>query len=126
MKRFAVTALLLVAGVLVVEAMGDLLETRGDRTPPDSRSEVVLEVSEQRYKRELDEGAHNLIAACAGSMYSQIADEPGVVKVSDGTFKFIVEPALGPENRLKLVGCLEDFTIDHLRGDVVSVKRLDP
>lgn len=126
MRRLIVTVLLLVAGVLAVEALGDLTQTRGDATPRDSRSEVVVQVSERGYKRELDEGGPNLIAACAGSMHGRIIDEPGLEKVADGRFKFVVQPALGPENRRKLSGCLEDLTIDHLKGRVVSVTQLDP
>lgn len=125
MRRFLVTGLLLVVGVIAIETLGDLTQTRGDRTPRDSRSEVVLDVSERGYKRDLDEAGRNLIAACAGSMHGRILDEPGVVRVADGRFRFFVQPALGPENHRKLTGCLEDFTIDRLKGHVVSVEHHD-
>jgi hypothetical protein len=36
------------------------------------------------------------------------------------------EPALGTHNQRKLVGCLEDATIDRLRSDVVSIRTIAP
>lgn len=121
MRRVLVSVLLLALGAVAIEILGDLTQTRGDRMPRDSRSEVVVEVSERDYKRHLDDAGPNLIAACAGSMHGRILDDPGVVRMAEGRFRFFVQPALGPENHRKLTGCLEDFTIDRLKGHVVSV-----
>lgn len=125
MRRVIVTVVLVAAGVVAVELLADLTQTRGDRTPQDSRSEVVIEVASRDYKRDLDTGAENLIWACAGTTASDILDDPGVVPLDDGHYVFTVEPALGVENRRKMRGCLEDFTIDRLSGTVVSIDVVD-
>ncbi|MGH9209375.1 MAG: hypothetical protein ACRD2C_01690 [Acidimicrobiales bacterium] len=113
---------LVVAGALAVDEMGDLFQSRGDRVEPGSRSEVVLEVEEQRYKPPLDQGAQALVMACAGSVYNRLVGDPAVVEIEPGRYRFTVEPSLGRYNEVKLVGCLEDLTIDRLRADVVSVE----
>lgn len=122
MRRYLVAAVLMVAGVAAVDELGDLFQTRADHVDPDSRSEVVLQVDERRYKHSLDHGAQALVVACAGSVANRVLDDPGVVEIGPGRYRFLVEPSLGRHNRVKLIGCLEDATIDHLRGDVVSVE----
>jgi hypothetical protein len=124
-KRYVVVAVLVVTSVAVVDELGDLFQTRADHVDPDSRSEVVLDVDERRYKHSLDEGAEALVVACAGSVANRVLDDPGVVEIGPGRYRFLVQPSLGRHNRVKLVGCLEDGTIDHLRGDVVSVEPVD-
>lgn len=126
MKRLALTAVLVLAGVLAVDRLGDLTQTRGDRIIPGSRSEVVVEVTAQRYKHDLEAGARHLVAACAGTTRSVVLEDPGVVELEPGTYRFALEPSLGTHNRRKLVGCLEDLTVDRLQGHVVSVERILP
>jgi phosphohistidine swiveling domain-containing protein len=73
-----------------------------------------------------DQGALSLVAACAGTGGHNRVDGRSIRLVGDGTVRFSVEPALGTHNRRKLVGCLEDATIDRLRGDVVSIETIAP
>jgi hypothetical protein len=121
-KRSAVVVALVVASALAVDELGDLFQSRPDHVAADSRSEVVLDVEERRYKLSLDAGAQALVAACAGSISNRVLAGSGLTEIAPGRYRFTVEPSLGRHNRVKLVGCLEDFTIDHLRGDVVSVE----
>jgi hypothetical protein len=123
-KRYVVVVALVVLGALAVDELGDLFQSRGDPRVPGSRSEVVLEVDEQRYKLSLDEGAAALVTVCAGSVFNRVLADPGVVEIEPGRYSFLVEPSLGRNNRTKLVGCLEDLTIDRLHADVVSVERV--
>lgn len=126
MRRAILALVLVVAGVLAVDMLGDLTQTRGDPIVPGSRSEVTLELDAQRYKHDLDAAAGHLVAACAGSTGSVVLDERGVERVERGVYRFSVEPSLGVENRRKLTGCLEDFTVDRLLADVVSVETFSP
>lgn len=122
MKRALVVIGLVVAGVLVVDVLGDLTQVRGDPVVEGSHSEVVMELSGRRYKHDLDNGAENLVAACAGTTFMRVAEDSGVTKVGPGRYRFTVEPALGTYNQRKLVGCLQDLTVDHLLAEVMSVE----
>jgi hypothetical protein len=126
LTRAIVTVVLVVAGVLVVDMLGDLTQTRGDPIVPGSRSEVTLEVDAQRYKHDLDAAANHLVAACAGTTGSVVLADPGVERVESGVYRFTVRPSLGAENRRKLTGCLEDFTVDRLLAQVTSVETIAP
>jgi hypothetical protein len=125
-RRALLTLVLIVAGVLAVDTLGDLTQTRGDTIVPGSRSEVTLELDAQRYKHDLDAAAGHLVAACAGTTGSVVLDDRGVERVEAGVYRFSVRPGLGPENRRKLTGCLEDFTVDRLLADVVAVETFSP
>jgi hypothetical protein len=125
--RLLVAAVVLVGGGLwAASALGDLTQARGDRVVDGSYSEVVLQVSSRGYKHDLDHGVHHLLAACAGTTFMRVVDDPGVVEIAPGTYRFTVEPALGTYNQRRLVGCLQDLTIDRLLGDVVSVEHVLP
>ena len=41
---------------------------------------------------------------------------------ADDTYRVVLAPAIGRHAKLKLVGCLEDFTIDRVFADVESVR----
>jgi hypothetical protein len=126
MKRALLVLALVVGGVASVDQLGDLTQSRPDRVVPGSRSEVVVEVRAKDYRLGVDQGARNLVAACAGTSGHNVVDQRSLEVAGDGTVRFSVEPALGTHNRRKLVGCLEDATIDRLVGDVVSVETVTP
>lgn len=121
MKRALLAVVLLVVGAAAVDKMGDAFQSRADHMPPDSRSEVVLQVSAEDYKGDPAQAADAIVAACRGSVRNRVLDDPGVVEVEPGTYSFSVQPGLGKNNRVKLVGCLQDLTIDRVQADVVSV-----
>lgn len=125
-RRVLLALVLVVVGVLTVDLLGDMTQTRPDTIVPGSRSEIVMDLDAQRYKHGLDVGASHLVAACAGTTRSVVLADPGVVRVEPGRYRFDVEPGLGAHNRRRLVGCLEDLTVDRLRADVVSVETLLP
>lgn len=126
MKRVLLVLALVVGGAASVDQLGDLTQSRPDRVVPGSRSEVVVEVRAKDYRLGVDQGARNLVAACAGTSGHNVVDQQSLEVAGDGRVRFSVEPALGTHNRRKLVGCLEDATIDRLVGDVVSVQTVTP
>jgi hypothetical protein len=126
MRRALVAVALVVVGIASVDALGDLTQSRPDRVVPGSRSEIVVEVRSRGYPLGADQGARNLVAACAGTSGHDLVGDPGVALVDGGTVQFSVEPALGTHNRRKLVGCLEDATVDRLVGEVVSIETIAP
>jgi hypothetical protein len=125
--RLLITAVVLVGGGLwAAGALGDLTQARGDPIVEGSYSEVVLRVSSRGYKHDLETGAQHLLAACAGTTFMRLAEDPGVVELEPGLYRFTVEPALGTYNQRRLVGCLQDLTIERLQGDVVTVDHVFP
>ena len=125
MKR-AVIALVAVAGmVMAIDFLADLTQDRPDRVLPGSRSEVVLEVRSRDRTGSTLMSAQGLWGACQGTVYQRLA-EPGVTEVSDGRFQLQTEPALGEHAWRRLQGCLEDATLDRVKGHVVSKRDLAP
>ena len=125
MKR-AVIAVVAVAGmVMAIDFLADLTQDRPDRVLPGSRSEVVLEVrSRDRTGSDLM-SAKGLWGACQGTVYQRLT-EPGVTEAGDGRFRLQTEPALGEHAWRRLQGCLEDATLDRVKGHVVSKRDLAP
>ncbi|MDQ3642270.1 MAG: hypothetical protein M3450_12605, partial [Actinomycetota bacterium] len=98
---------------------------RPDRVLHGSRSEVVLEVrSRDRTGSDLL-SAQGLWGACQGTVYQRLV-EPGVSEMGDGRFKLQTEPALGEHAWRRLQGCLEDATLDRVKGHVVSKRDMAP
>jgi hypothetical protein len=126
MKRLLLVLVLVVVGAASVDQLGDLTQSRPDRVVPGSHSELVVEVRGKDYQLGVDQGARNLVAACAGTSGYGEVEQSSLELVADGAVRFSVEPALGVNARRKLVGCLEDATIDRLVGDVVSIETVAP
>lgn len=121
MKLIAIV-LLVAGGIWAAGTLGDLTQARGDPVVRESRSEVVMQVTSRGYKHDLDLGAQHLVAACAGTTFMRIADDPGVVEIEPGVYQFTVEPALGTYNQRKLLGCLQDLTVNRLLANIVSIE----
>ncbi len=125
-RRVVLVLVLLVVGALSVDGLGDLTQTRSDPVDPDSRSEIVFSVDTRRYHQPEEDAARNLWAACSGTMNRHLV-EPSFVPTGDGrAVRVVVEPGLGDHARQRLVGCLEDASVDRIRGDVQSVRLVEP
>lgn len=44
-----------------------------------------------------------------------------LARIADSTYRVTVQPGLGEHAQQRLTGCLQDATVDHLNGSVVSV-----
>lgn len=125
MKRALLVVLAVAALVMGIDVLADLTQDRPDRVLPGSRSEVLLEVdSRDRTGSELL-SAQGLWGACQGTVYQKLA-EPGVTQVAEGQFRLLTEPALGEHAWRRLQGCLEDATLDRVKGRVLSKRDLAP
>jgi hypothetical protein len=113
-------------GALAVVGMvglADATQNRPDGSKPGTRSEVVLEVDTRGgYDRKL--AAQGLWGTCQQTV--DATDLESFRALGDGRFSIVVEPALGDNARKRVVGCLEDTTIDRVLGDVVEVRGLSP
>jgi hypothetical protein len=125
-RAVGIVVVLLVVGALSGDMLGDLTQTAATRCRWGSRSEIVLDIDTRDYRQDRSDGARALWAACAGTTGSVLVDGPASVPGDGDRVCFSVEPGLGRNNRRKLVGCLEDATIDRLQGTVVSVELIEP
>ena len=125
MKRALVVVLAVAGLVMGIDVLADLTQDRPDHVLPGSRSELLLEVdSRDRTGSELL-SAQGLWGACQGTVYQKLA-EPGVTQVAEGQFRLLTEPALGEHAWRRLQGCLEDATLDRVKGRVLSKRDLAP
>jgi hypothetical protein len=126
MKRVLLLAVLVAAAAAGVDWLGDLTQDRPDRVASRSRTEVVLDV---RVRHERGAAgiatAQGLWGACQHTVTQRLA-APGLIDLGGGRFRAVTEPALGEHAWRRLQGCLEDMTIDRVRGEVVSKRNFAP
>ncbi len=125
MKR-ALLGIMAVAALFAgIDLLADMTQDRPDRVLPGSRSEIVVEVSSRDRTGSDLLAAQGLWGACQGNVWQRLT-EPGAVEVADGRFRFTTEPAVGEHSWRRLQGCLEDTTLDRVKGHVVSKQDVPP
>lgn len=112
-------------GVLVVAVvmLRDATLSTHQQTDPDSRIELVMYVSikGEEARQTIDEMAEATLLACRLEVS---ADPVGPIEdLGDGRFRAILSPSMDETDQRQFRGCLEDWTIDHVRTDV---ERLEP
>ena len=125
MKRVLLVVVGVVAVYAGIDVLADLTQDRPDHVLPGSRSEIVLQVSSSDRTGSDLLAAQGLWGACQGNVWQRLA-EPGVVQVADGRFWLVTEPAVGEHSWRRLQGCLEDATLDRVKGHVVSKRDVAP
>lgn len=113
-----VVGLALCAGGL--HELQEATQSRHQRADPDSRVELVVQASSHRAEagQSLQEMVEALLVTCRLEVTADI-DLP-VRAEGDGRFRAVVQPDLDRTDRRQLRGCIEDWTIDQLRVDVVA------
>lgn len=122
MKRVALVVAVLLAGVVAVDLLGDLTQSRPDVINEAAVTELVVSVREDRFGTGPDDAAGALWAVCASQTRSRSVVGGGLDRIGDGRYRAVLVPAVGNNERKKLVGCLEDLTIDRVLGDVESFR----
>lgn len=123
--RHAVAVLAAVATVGGIVWLRQVTMARDVPTPSDSRTVVVVESRTNLHDSEV--GLHQITEAVMTSCRLEIGatsvetlqrhDEPD-------RFRLVLQPALDTTERRRYEGCLEDWRIDHLRIDVVSIEQI--
>ncbi len=125
MKRVVVSVLLVVIGIVAVDGLSDLTQSRPEAPNREADTEVVVAVDENRFRGGVDEAAAALWAVCAGQTDSRPVDGSALDEIDAGVYRVVLRPAVGEGERRKLVGCLEDFTVERVRGDVRAFRKID-
>jgi hypothetical protein len=111
----------LAVGVVGVFALREATLSTHSPVDPDSRVELVLDARSRHREagQTLPEMVEALVLTCRLEVSSDVA---GPIRAEgDGRFRAVLQPALDETNRKQLRGCLEDWTIDSVQADVVSL-----
>jgi hypothetical protein len=123
MKRLLVVALIVAISV-AVDFLGDLTQSRPDERNFAADTELVLAVDQDRFNGGLDNAAAALWAVCSGQTTSRVVDGAGLEHLGAGRYRVMLRPAVGEGEQRKLVGCLEDFTVDRVTGNVETFRAI--
>jgi hypothetical protein len=120
--RVVLAAVGLVAGTLAVLALKEATLSTHHAVTDASRTVVVLraKVHGQEHRQTLDETVEAVLVACRLEVSSDLEADP--VPLGDDLFRASLVPALDETNQRQLRGCLEDWTLDHLKVDVLDVR----
>jgi hypothetical protein len=117
MKLLGLLVLVAVA-VVGVDALADLTQNRPDAVVDGTTTVVAFDVGTRDYNGTDIEAANALWAVCAATV-SGTTTAPR--EAAAGGFEVTVSPAIGNNGHKRLVGCLEDGTLDRVQGHVASV-----
>jgi hypothetical protein len=109
-------------GLLGVSALREATLSTHERVDPGSRLEVHIRARTEGGEpgQSLGEQVEALLLTCRLEVTADL-DEP-VREVTEDRFLAVLAPALDETNRRQFKGCIEDFTIDHLRADIVAFR----
>lgn len=120
MRSAALLGLVLVLAIGIV-AMREATQNRPDVAVEGSTTAVDFDVSTRRFRSGEQAAAAALWAVCSATVDGDVSPVPQAVA---GHWRVRISPAIGEHGENRLVGCLEDVTIDRVQGDVLTV-RLD-
>lgn len=114
----------LLVGAAAVFALREATLSTHQPVAEGSRTRLVLEAETEdgEARQSVDEMVEAVLLACRLEVTSDLVAP--VAAQGDGIFAAVLAPALDQTNERQLRGCLEDWTIDHLLVDVISVEHL--
>jgi hypothetical protein len=118
MRRLLSVVVLMLVTVAAVGALADATPNRPDESR-DGSSRLVYDVATRRYRGGEETAALTLWGVCVSTLYGYRSDSP--TRVDDG-WAVMITPALGEHGRRRLIGCLEDATLDRVLGHVVDLQ----
>ena len=119
--RLGLGAVGLAIGVVGVLALREATLSVHEEVDPGTATELVVSAKvrggeEGQSKAEMVEA---VVLACRLEVSSDVVG--GIERLDDDRFRATLEPSLDESNRRQLRGCLEDWIVDHIRLDVVSL-----
>lgn len=122
MKRVVFGVALIAVIAISIDELGDRTQSRPDQIDEGAVTEVVVAVREDRFGPGRDAAADALWAVCAAQTRSRVIGADSPEPVGEGRYRVLLKPAVGPHDEVKLVGCLEDLTVDRVLADVESLR----
>ncbi len=119
MRRIvAFVALALALGATIV-VMREATQNRADAVVEGSVTTIDFDVVTHSYQRGEQAAAIALWSVCAATVGGTTSPMPEAV---GDHWQVEVTPAIGEHGENRLVGCIEDITIDRVQGDVLSLR----
>jgi hypothetical protein len=116
---------LALAGVAAVVALREPTLSTHQPVPPGSSVELVVAAHSRGAERSqgLDELVEAQLATCRLEINSDLIDVgPNPDGEADERYRAVLEPGMDDTDRRQFRGCVEDWTIDHLSMDVISLE----
>ena len=111
----------LAVGILGVGALREATLSTHHRVDPDSQIELVVSAEDRGAEpgQSLFELVDAQVRTCRLEVTSDVVGE--IVPQGDQEFRAILRPTMDETNRRQFRCCLEDWLVDHIRLDVVSL-----
>jgi len=115
----------LAIGGLGVLALREATLSTHQRVDPDSQIELVVSATSRgpEPSQSLAELVDAQVRLCRLEVTSDVVGE--VAPQGDNQFRAILRPSLDETNRRQFRGCIEDWVIDHVRLNVVTLRDLE-
>ena len=114
----------LAIGMLAVLALREATLSTHHRVSLDSQTELIVTARARGAEttQSLQEIVEAQVQACRLEVNSDVVGE--IAATDDGQFRAVLRPSMDETNRRQFRGCLEDWLIDHVRLDVVTLQDL--
>jgi hypothetical protein len=112
-KALGVVVLAVATGAGIV-GLAELTQNRPDPVDAGSSTVVAFDVATRGYRGGEDAAAQALWAVCAATVPGEVT----APSAAAGDYEVTITPAIGENGRKRLVGCLEDGTLDRVMGHV--------
>jgi hypothetical protein len=114
---------LVLAGLTALGIVGlaELTQNRPDPVDPDSSTIVRFDVATRGYRGGDDSAANALWAVCSATVPGDVTAVASAAASDD--YEVTITPAIGENGRKRLLGCLEDGTLDRVMGHVAEMTR---
>lgn len=123
MKRLLVRVALLGVVAAGIVAMAEVTQNRPDEAVPGSMTTVAFTVDAEDYQRGEPAAAIALWSVCASTVDGDVSPVPAPTY---GHWEVTISPAVGEHGQNRLVGCIEDVTVDRVVADVVALQLHSP
>lgn len=116
--KYVVGIVGIVASFAAIALLRDATLSTHEPVDPDSRIELIMHVSTRggEAHQTLLEMAEAQLLGCRLEVNSD--PEGPLEELDDGRFRVVLAPSMDDTDRRQFRGCLEDWTIDHVRTDV--------
>ena len=112
----------LAVGMLAVLSLREATLSTHQPVPPDSQTEVVMTARARgaESSQSLQEIVEAQVQACRLEVNSDVVGE--IAEVGGGHYRAVLSPSMDETNQRQFRGCIEDWLIDHVRVDVVTLQ----
>jgi hypothetical protein len=118
--RLAVAAVSAIIVLISLVVLADATSYQGQRGSPSANTQVTFHVETKRSSP--IQASRALWYTCIGPMGLN-GTVPRPVG-DDGDFRATIHPSLGEDSSRRLRGCIQDITIDRVKGHLVAMKEV--